>query len=383
MIAWLACIAWGAESADWHVAQARQFIKRGWTLDADAEVRAGLAAFPGHLALNALCVELARARMDIARALDCAAAGVASRDGDLELRAELSRIEGWMQENFGFVALQGPDGTPRGRVAIRPVGLMLDPELKAAAAQVAQAAAAGTALPISVALPAGEYDIEGTKVRVEPRQITIVSLSPSAFAAKAGRGVRLELSAAGRAYEGPGLENQLPGGQFEFGLDLPAGAVRLGAAATWELRPYTRDGAADVVSPYGWGGKMRLSGEVELGTSILFQPAASVAVGQLPGIELVCTPSGEDLECSLGSSSGGEEIVYATGWMVAPGAELGLAHRVGRSVIGIRAGAAHVFGTVPTPGDVQREGRLGTYGVAEPVLHGWTGQAAFFYAFGL
>lgn len=162
MIAWLACIAWGAESADWHVAQARQFIKRGWTLDADAEVRAGLAAFPGHLALNALCVELARARMDIARALDCAAAGVASRDGDLELRAELSRIEGWMQENFGFVALQGPDGTPRGRVAIRPVGLMLDPELKAAAAQVAQAAAAGTALPISVALPAGEYDIEGT-----------------------------------------------------------------------------------------------------------------------------------------------------------------------------------------------------------------------------
>lgn len=380
---WMFSHIWAAESPDWYLAQARQFQKRGWTADAEAQVQAGLEIAPDHLALNALCVELARAVVDIPRALHCAARGVAAPEGDLELRAELSRLETWMRENFGLVEVKGPDGTPRGRLTIRPAGLILDPELKATAAKVAESANAGVALPARLSLPVGEYEIEGALVRVEAGQTTIVSLSPSAFAAKAGRGVRLELAAGGSGYLGHGFENQLPGGQFELGLSLPAGALRLGLAASWELRPYSREGGADVLSPYGWGGKMRLGSEIDLGKALLLHPAATLSIGQLPGIEMACSEADDTLECGVPPDASGGETVYVIGWLVAPGVDVAMAHRLGRSMVGVRAGAAHVFGQIPTPGPVSRDGGLDTYTVAEPEMHAWTGQVGFFYALGL
>lgn len=383
MILWCFSLVWAAESPEWYAAQARQFQKRGWTADAEAQVLAGLKLAPDHLGLNALCVELARATVDIPRAIECAARGVSAPDGELELRAELSRLESWMRENFGLIEVKGPDGMPRGRLDIRPTGLILDPELKANAAQVTQEAADGIELPARLSLPVGEYEVEGSIIQVEAGQTTIVSLSPSAFAAKAGRGVRLEMAAGGSGYLGHGFENQLPGGQFELGLGLPAGALRLGFAATWQLRPYTRKGAADIVSPYGWGGKMRLGAEVEIGTALLLHPAATLSIGQLPGIEMACSEVEGSLACAAPATEAGDETVYVVGWLVSPGFEVAFAQRLGTSMLGVRVGGGHVFGQIPSPGPVTRSGELDTYSVAEPEMHAWTGQIGVFYAVGL
>lgn len=371
------------ESADWHAAQARQFLKKGWDDDARSQVEAGLLLDPTHVLLNALCVDIARKDADIPRAISCAAQGAAASHGDIEVRAELSRLEGWMRENFGTIHVLAPDGTTRGKLELSAIGLQLDPELRAAASAAAARAREGIALPASLSVPIGDYLLEGATVHVDPGQTTVASLSPSAFAAKAGRGLRLELSAGGAGYLGHGLDNELPGGEFELGLSIPAGALRVGLGAAWELRPYSRAVGGDVLSPYGWGGKIRLGAEFELGTALLFAPAATLKVGQLPGVELSCEENGDDLACTFGHLSTGNEPVYAQAWTVNPGGEVAFAVRLGRSVVGVRGGAAHVFGTIPSPAPVTRSTGPSTYTVEEAEVHAWTGNAAFYYAIGL
>ena len=125
----LCAAALAADTPDWHAAQARQFLKKGWQQDADDQVRAGLALEDSHAELNGLCVELAQAEGDIDRALACASNGAAASTGDIELRAGLSLIEGWLRSNFGWVELRGPEGIALVRVELIVTGLVLDAAL--------------------------------------------------------------------------------------------------------------------------------------------------------------------------------------------------------------------------------------------------------------
>ncbi len=366
----LLATALAAESPAWHAAQARQFLKRGWLDDADAEVRTGLLLDPAHVELNALCVELARGEGDIERALACASAGAAADTGDLDARAALSQAEAWLRSNFGFVEVRGPAGIGSVRAAIVSTSLLLDEELRAAVTGAGERARKGLPLPSRLALPAGDYTLHGERVHVEAGGTSLLTLPPSRFPSAAARGKRLDLGVGVAALSGHDLANQLPGLETELGFSAPLGTLRIGAAATWALRGYSGVDLGHEVSPYTIGGVLRLGMPLEIGKALVFAPGASLAGGMLPGLELACTLGGSPMACRPGRADADQLPVYATGFALVPGASFAMELNVGPLVLGLRGGIGHVFGVLPTPGVLDEDGQL-TDWVSEPdVLHG-------------
>ncbi len=375
--------ALAAESPAWRAAQARQFLKRGWIDDANAEVVAGLALAPEDVELNSLCVDLARRQGDIERALHCAAVGAAAPDGDLEARAALSQVEGWMRANFGFVEVRGPDGIVEVKGALVSTSLLLEAELHEAVATVEARARAGLPLPSRVALPAGDYTLHGEAFHVEAGGTSQVNLPATRFGAAAARGRRLDLGLGVAGFSGADLGNQLPGFETELGFSAPIGALRLAGAATWALRGYSGVGLVDEVSPYTFGGVVRLGLPVDLGAAMVFVPAVSVAGAMLPGLELRCTDGEPPLSCKPGRATRAELPVYATGFVVTPGGSLAVELNVGRLVLGLRGAIGHTLVLLPDPGELDRGGVIDTWTSDPALLHGAVYSGAATVSFGL
>lgn len=375
-----ACLALAADTADYHAAQARVFVKKGWLADADSEVRAGLALDPDHLDLNALCVELAQRAVDLDRALACAARGAAAPTGNTDTRAALSQLEAFYRENYGWIEIRGPEGVHRAPATLSPPGLLLDAELKRAATVVAERAAKGLELPARVGVPTGDWTVSGRPTRVEPGQVAVVELGVDAFAANAGRGPRFEAAVGGVAYAGAPVDNFHPGAVLEVGASVPAGPLRVGAAFSWEARSYSVVNGPDQASPYTFGGALRLGADVDLGGALVFSPAAAAYAVMMPGLELGCDDGGENaaddagsdarLACTLGHPGAGQTPVYATGGAVAPAVDLGLNYRSGRLLIGVRGTAAYVLGQAPSPGRVSDDDGTRAFDVADPAYEG-------------
>ncbi len=365
-----AALAMAASTADYHAAQARVFVKKGWIDDADEEVRAGLALDPDHLELNAICVELAQREIDVDRALACAARGAAATEGNTEARANLSQVETFYRQNYGWLEIRGPDGVHRAPAALTPPALMLDAGLKRAATVVSERAARGLDLPARVGLPVGDWTVAGQPTRVEPGQVAVVTLPAAAFAASAGRGPRFELAVGGVAYAGEALTNFHPGAAFELGASVPAGPLRVGAAFSWEARRYSVVNGPDQSSPYTFGGALRVGADLELGGALVFSPALAAYAVMMPGLERGCDATGDDggddLACAVERPSGAETPVYATGGAVAPALDLGLNYRSGRLLLGVRGTAAYLFGQAPSPGRVGTDAGTRAFTVAEP-----------------
>ncbi len=361
-------LAAAAESADYHAAQARIFYKRGWFDDAELEVEKGLALEPDNVDLCGLCVDLARREADIDRVLACAARGAASSLGSTDARANLSQVESFVRQNYGWVELRGPEGLHRAQVTMEPPKLMLDAELKRTATLASARAAGGLELPARLGLPTGDWILAGQTVRVEAGQIASVTLPADAFAADAGRGPRFELAVGGVGYAGETLANLHPGAAVELGASVPAGPLRLGAAFSWEARAYSVQNGADQVSPYTFGGALRVGADLDLGGALVLSPALAVYAGMMPGLELGCDEA--PLACRIGVPTTDEEPVYATGAAVAPALDVGLHYRTGRWMLGVRGTGAWLVGQAPSPGKVLTRDGTEAFTVAEPEFGG-------------
>ncbi len=364
----LATLAAATESADYHAAQARIFFKKGWFDDAEAEVEQGLALEPDNVDLCGLCVDLARREADIDRVLACAARGAASSHGSTDARAALSQVESFVRQNYGWVELRGPEGLRRARVTMEPPRLLLDAELKRTATLASTHAAAGLELPARLGVPTGDWTVAGQAVRVEPGQIASVKLPAEAFGASAGRGPRFELAVGGVGYAGDALGNLHPGAAMELGATVPAGPLRLGAAFSWEARGYSVENGPDQVTPYTFGGALRLGADLDLGGALVLSPAIAAYAVMMPGLEMGC--DGEPLACRVGSPAEGEEPVYATGGAVAPALDLGLHYRTGRWLLGVRGTGAWLLGQAPSPGKVVSHDGTEDFTVADPEFGG-------------
>ncbi len=369
--------ALAAATPDWHAAQARQFLQKGWRRDADAEVRAGLELQDSHVGLNTLCVEMARAEGDIDRALACASRGAAAATGDLEARAALSVMEGWLRSNFGWVELRGPDGIDLVRLEPIVTGLVLDAELQSFLLDAAARGRAGLRLPARVALPTGDYTLLGHPLRINAAQTQTLQLPPADFVAAAGRGRRLDVAGGLLVFSGFDLANYRPGFQAELSVSFPLPVGRLGLGVSWELRAWTAAGQRDVVAPNTAGGLLRYGVPLELGGAVLLTPAAVVRGVMLPGLALACDHTTAPVRCAPGVATGDELPVYANGWGVVPGAELALELNVGRVVIGVRGGVGHIFAFVPNPSELALGDRLVEFHSDPADLHGsaWSGAA--------
>jgi hypothetical protein len=365
----LVAAAFAADTADWHAAQARQFLKKGWTADAEAEVAAGLALDPHHVELDTMCVDLARAAGDITRAITCAAAGAAATEGDLDARARLSQTETWLRENFGWVEVHGPDGVVRARLVLEATSMQLDAALQTAAADAAARLRAGTAVPVKVALPIGDYTLLGEPVHVEAAQTRVLTLPAEKFAAAAGRGRRVDVGAGVLVFSGEDFANQTPGATVELTASFPVGATRLALGAAWDARGYTGESLAPTPAPDTAGGLVRWGAPLEVGGAVFLVPAVAVRVAMLPGLELACADSTTPLACTPGAAGEAALPIYAHGVGVIPEAELGGEYVRGRLVVGLRGSVGHVFGLLPDPGQLRRGDALLTWHSDRPVLH--------------
>lgn len=380
----LTALAFAAETPDYYAAQARLFLKKGWTEDAEAQVTAGLALDPHHLDLNAICVDLSRRAGDVDRAIACAAAGAAADAGDLDARVRLSQVEGWLRANYGWVDLTGPEGVSRARLELVATSMQLDAELQVAASDAAARLAAGVALPAHVALPIGEYTVLGLPVAVLAGQTRVLTLPADRFVAGAGAGKRVEFAIGMLAFSGYEFANQSPGLSVELAFSAPAGPLRLGIGATWELRSYSGVGLADATAPNTAGGVLRLGAPLEIGSTLSVTPALAVRGAMLPGLELACVPTRPLYPCAPGRADDHELPIYANGFGIVPQGELGVELHSGRIVLGLRGSIGHLFALLPDPGEVltANDGLVewtsdpplleaGVYGVAGTIGVGW------------
>lgn len=352
----LLAAAFAADTADWHAAQARQFLKKGWNGDAEAEVAAGLGLDPHHVELNGYCVQLARAAGDVRRALACAAAGAAATTGDLEARARLSQTEAWLRENFGWVEVRGPAGVDHARLPLVTTGMQLDAELATATKEAASRLAGGVALPITLALPVGAYTVSGEPLTIEAGQTRQLELPAARFTASAGRGRRLDLAAAALLFSGDDLANQGPGVTLELAVSAPAGPLRLGVGATWDARTYATADAALASSPSTAGGVVRASVPIEAGAGVFLSPGLALRVGQMPGVLLTCARGEAPLACTPDAEAPDSFPIYAHALGLTPAAELAAELVAGRWVLGVRGAVGHSFVLLPHPGELIQEG---------------------------
>lgn len=348
----LTTLALAADTPDWHAAQARSFLKKGWTEDAEAEVAAGLSLDANHLDLNSLCIDLSRQKGDIDRAIRCAAAGAAAETGDLDARARLSQVEGWLRANFGWVDVAGPEGVARARLDLVATSMQLDAELQVAAAEAAKRLDAGVPLPSRVALPIGEYTVLGVPVTVLAGQTRQITLPTDRFVAAAGAGKRFEFALGVVAFSGYEFANQAPGLTAELALSAPAGPLRLGVGVTWDLRAYSGVGLADVTAPNTGGGVLRLGVPLEIGSTLSVTPAVALRGAMLPGLELACVETPPEYSCAPGRADEGELPIYANGFGLVPQGELAVELHSGRIVLGLRGSIGHMFALLPDPGEV-------------------------------
>lgn len=383
MIVALVSLTWAAETPDWHAAQARQFLKRGWTADAEAQVAAGLALAPGHVELNSLCVELALPLGDVERALACAARGAAADGGDLDQRAHLAQTEAWLRANFAFLELSGPPGIERARPALESTGLQLDAALLEFTARAGERLRKGVALPARVALPAGDYTVQGHPVHLEPGRVAKLALPPEDFVAAAGRGRRLDLLVGVVGFSGFDVDNHRPGLYTELGFSFPVGPARFGFGATWEARSTTRSPQGDVFDPATLGGALHLGVPLDLGGAVVVTPGVLVRGAQMPGVALACDDATVPLACRPGVPDEGELSVSANAFGLTPAGELAVELNVGRVVLGLRGAVGHAFVLLPSPGQVATAAGIVAYQGDPAVLHAGVYSGAATVAVGL
>jgi hypothetical protein len=268
------------------------------------------------------------------------------------------------------VEVRGPDGIERVKAPLVATSLLIDAELREAVAATDTRTRAGMELPGRLALPAGDYTLLGEPLHVAAGATAHLELPPTRFAAAAARGKRVDLGVGVAAFSGAELENQQPGLETELGFSMPVGPVRLAAAATWALRGYSGVGLTDEVSPWTFGGTVRVGWPLDLGGALVLVPGALLSGAMQPGLELACTPGDPPLACTSGRADGSELAVYATGFALVPAASVALELNLGRVVVGLRGGVGHVFAVLPNPGELDVDGKLVEWEADPGMLHG-------------
>lgn len=351
MIALLA-FAWSAP-VDHHTAQARQFVKRGWYDDAAAEIETGLQ-LPGgstDFELNWLGAQIHYQRIDIDRALPFADRAVENAPTD-DSRDRAAAFRDYLKGTFGWVLIRGPREGLTSRLQLESSSIVFDADLKRLINQKSLELREPTRLPVRVALPAGEYLVNGAAVRVEAGGSAILALQLNQLGEKglaALQVTRLDVAAGMSVLLGDRVSNLHPGGAFELALTQPVGPILVAGLLTYDVRTYSAVGAGEMFDPWSLGGGFRVARELVVGGPLAIRPGIGARYALLPGIQLDCADS--SLECGEPGSTEPVLRVYTVGRAIVPFAELDVQFReAGRSTafgIGVRAVGEYWAGWIP------------------------------------
>lgn len=371
-----------------HVAQARQFMKNQWVKDAAREIEAALALpdGPGSFDVNWLGAQIYYELVDIDRALPLARRAAALAPGD-GARADAENFSTFLRDTFGWVRVSAPHDDLVSRLQIECTSMVLDPDLKRLINKVSLQVRERTVLPTRIALPAGEYLVNGESVTVTPGQTGEVRLGLDQIGSRglaALQVTRLEISSGLGVLFGDRVANLHPAAVFELSLTQPVGPLLVGVVGDYDLRGYSAGNGRDGENPLAWSAGVRVGHELVLGGPLGLRPSAGLRYGMVPGIGFGCADGGGgdsgDIACVPLSDEVAELEIYAVGRAWTPFAELSLEYReAGRTTAlgaGVKAVIDHSFGSVASPGEAalfdDSDGATQTF-TAEPAVWSATG----------
>ncbi|MDP2310599.1 MAG: hypothetical protein Q8P18_31560 [Pseudomonadota bacterium] len=351
-------------SARHHVAQARQFVKNKWYDDAVVEIEAALAApggeddFDAHWLGAQVYYELVRA--DRAVVLAERAALLAP---NADAREQASSFATFLRATFGFVELRGPQAGMTSRLQLESTSVIFDADLKRLINKLALELREPTPLPMRLALPEGEYLLNGVKLVIRPDTTSTLDLQMKQLGARglaALQVTRLEVGTGTTVLFGDRVANIRTGGAFELSLTQPVGPLLIGAVGTFDLRSYAAGGNTSATDLHAWSGGLRVGRELAMGGPLALRPSVGMRYGLVPGIGFACDEADGALACvPIGDAPAGdaspEVEIYAVGRAFTPFVELSLEYReAGRTTalgVGVKAVVEQHVGTVASPGD--------------------------------
>lgn len=349
-------------SVAYHLEQARQFARNKWYEDAAAEIAAGLAQ-PGGATdydLAWLGTQVYYELNDIDQAL--ALARVALDHAPTDAARDQARAwHDFLAGTFGWVTVTGARANLSSRLQLEPTSVFLDPELKRLVNRLALQLREPQRLPVTVALPAGDYLVNGAPLTVTAGQRGELALGLDQLGARGMAALqvpRLEVAVGTQMLFGERVSNLSPGGVLELAYTHPVGPLLVGALLDGQLRAYNGGYGAGapprVVDPRAGSVGLKVGQEVSIGGPVALRPALGARYGWVPGIALDCFGSETALACGDPGKTPPDARVYATGTAVAPFLEVAAEYReAGRTTalgLGVKATVEELIGRVPAAG---------------------------------
>ncbi|MBO84787.1 MAG: hypothetical protein CL927_05465, partial [Deltaproteobacteria bacterium] len=162
-----------------HLRQARLFQRKGWTQDAVREVAMARSTAEGRQEPNVytLSAQLAFEIDDIVGARCLARAAIdLQRSGEATEKARALLRE--LNRTFGFLTIYTSGDATTATFKVTPPKLFATAELKTYAERMVTDLARRHPLPVSVALPSGQYTINGQAITVLPGEAQDLTLHP-------------------------------------------------------------------------------------------------------------------------------------------------------------------------------------------------------------
>ena len=360
-----------------HVAQARLFLKRGWTDDAAAELALARSTPAGQALFEVwwLSSQVAWSRLDALGARNMATHALSRADSEAQ-RAEVSAWITNFDQNFGRLQLSAPQDGLSSRLQLESTGLIFDTEHKKYLDKLALTWREKTELPLEIALPAGSYLINGQSLEIKAGSAHEMQLPMKALGSKglaALQVTRME-AAFGVLVMGGDLATLRPAPQAQLGLTLPAGPLLLGLMGDYAIQKADIGTGEDLRAPGGFSGGIRIGGEVFTSLPLSIRPSAVLRYGQLPAVPVACDPGAGPWACQVGNTSAGQAAGLVSGQAWMPGGELVVEYReAGRTTAfgaGIKLEVDAILGKLPSEGESVAKPEGESWTLADPAVRG-------------
>jgi hypothetical protein len=363
-----------AQSVDDHIAQATFFVKKGWYEDAERELEQALDLDPdsgeAHLLLAQVSYELLDAE---AAYLHAEQATALLTDSDRALEAR--RLTDWLGQTFGVLEVHAPYPGVQSRLQLERSSMMLDPELKRFVDAVALEWTHPQALPLRVALPAGEYKVQGETVVIEPSGEAVLELPLNSLGSKGFAALqvsRLELSSGVGMMTSERASNLMPSWETQVGVSQPVRGWLLGVTFDYSVRSYFVEGWGPIAQRNAMGVGAKWGKELMVAGPLAVRPSVGYRYGYVPGIPFECVNGLEGTVCEAPDASNADPdmLIYAVGRAHVPYAELSIDwRRAGRTTatgVGVRVSVEHARGHVAETGTAQVHGTEDTLEYTAP-----------------
>lgn len=342
--------------------QAKLFTRRGWVEDARAELEAA-AATPAGAESAALWWALAGARLTVCDAEGAwlAAERAAALIDDAGARAEILSFAADLRGQHGVLTVSAPHEGMFSRLQLEPQSMLLNPEHKRCVEALSLAWTHGVSLPARVALPQGDYAVQGQAVTVTPGAEASLPLAMGQLGAKGFSALqvsRLELASGVSTLFGPQAAHYAPSLELQVAFTQPVAGWLVGATVDWSARSWVMVNAGPAASARSVAGGLRVGRELMIGGPLALRPTLGYRYGVIPGVAMGCVGgSGEGLRCDTTPDPDDDWAVYASALAHIPSAELSMNYRrAGRTTalgLGVRAGVDLVLGAPQSPGEAQ------------------------------